>query len=58
MKSDKKDIYTEVTDKIIEAIEAGTAPWQRPWRDGQISSAYHEVTENIKKCQRSYFFKH
>lgn len=33
MKTDKRDIYTEVTDKIIQAIEAGTAPWQRPWRD-------------------------
>lgn len=33
MKKDK-DIYTEVTDKIIAAIEAGTAPWIKPWKTG------------------------
>ena len=27
----KRDLYQEVTDKLIAAIEAGTAPWQRPW---------------------------
>lgn len=27
----KRDLYQEVTDKIIAALEAGTAPWQRPW---------------------------
>lgn len=26
-----RDIYQEVTDKIVEALEAGTAPWVRPW---------------------------
>jgi len=25
-------IYQEVTDRIVEALEAGTVPWQRPWR--------------------------
>jgi antirestriction protein ArdC len=28
-----KDVYTIVTDSIIEALEAGTVPWSRPWRD-------------------------
>ncbi|MFK5997852.1 MAG: ArdC-like ssDNA-binding domain-containing protein [Rhodobacterales bacterium] len=27
----KRDIHQEVTDKIITAIEAGTAPWMKPW---------------------------
>ena len=26
-----RDLYQEVTDRIIERIEAGTAPWQRLW---------------------------
>jgi len=26
-----RDLYQEVTDRIIEMIEAGTAPWQRLW---------------------------
>lgn len=25
------DIRREITDRIIEALERGTAPWQRPW---------------------------
>jgi antirestriction protein ArdC len=28
-----KDIYTEVTDRIITALEAGTPPWHCPWTD-------------------------
>ena len=26
-----KDCYQEITDRIVAAIEAGTAPWVRPW---------------------------
>ena len=26
------DIYQAVTDRIIEALERGTAPWIKPWR--------------------------
>ncbi|MDH0342133.1 ArdC family protein [Chromobacterium haemolyticum] len=29
-----RDLYQEVTDRIVEAIENGTAPWQQMW-DGQ-----------------------
>jgi antirestriction protein ArdC len=36
-KSVRRDLYQEVTDKLIAAIEAGTAPWQRPWE--QVASA-------------------
>jgi antirestriction protein ArdC len=31
MKKAKRDIYQEVTDKIITAMEAGTAPWRKSW---------------------------
>lgn len=27
----KNDPYQEITDKIIAALEAGTAPWVKPW---------------------------
>jgi antirestriction protein ArdC len=30
----KIDIYQDVTDKIINALETGTAPWLRPWKSG------------------------
>ncbi len=25
------DVYSEVTDRIIAALDAGTVPWRRPW---------------------------
>lgn len=30
-----RDIYQEVTDRIVAALEKGTAPWKRPWRLAQ-----------------------
>ena len=27
-----RDLYAEVTDRIVTALEAGTAPWICPWR--------------------------
>lgn len=29
-----KDIYTEVTNRIVAALEQGAAPWICPWRQG------------------------
>jgi len=29
----KKDVYTLVTDRIIELLEAGTIPWRKPWSE-------------------------
>jgi antirestriction protein ArdC len=31
--STKLDVYQLVTDRIIELLEAGTVPWQKPWND-------------------------
>ncbi len=28
-----RDVYQEITDKILSALETGTVPWRRPWRD-------------------------
>lgn len=36
----KKDLYQEITDRIIEELEKGIIPWQKPWtgvRTGAIS---------------------
>lgn len=27
----KTDVYQKVTDKILEALDAGTVPWHKPW---------------------------
>jgi antirestriction protein ArdC len=31
------DVYTEVTDRIVAALESGTVPWRRPWIAGADS---------------------
>jgi len=30
-----RDHYTEVTNQVIAALEAGTPPWRRPWDQGK-----------------------
>lgn len=32
-----KDLYQQVTNRIIEALEAGTPPWICPWSGGDPS---------------------
>ena len=30
----QKDLYQQITDQIVDALEQGTMPWQRPWDNG------------------------
>lgn len=42
-----RDVYQEVTDRIITALEQGTVPWHRPWHDdksGYATEPYNAVT--------------
>ena len=32
----RRDHYQELTDKIIAALETGTAPWRRPWNPERV----------------------
>ena len=32
----KVDVYQIVTDRIIELLEQGTVPWQKPWTDAGL----------------------
>jgi antirestriction protein ArdC len=34
-----RDVYQEVTNKIIAALETGVAPWHKPWVDGSSTAA-------------------
>lgn len=46
LESEKKpDIYTRVTQQIIDALEEGVRPWEKPWKCGSIS---HPVRSNGK----------
>lgn len=31
-RGERRDLFQEVTDKMVQAIEEGTAPWQKPWQ--------------------------
>jgi antirestriction protein ArdC len=39
----RRDHYQELTDKIIAALEAGTAPWRRPWDKAACGGATSPV---------------
>lgn len=49
MAADKKALHVEVAEKLIEALKAGTAPWQKPWNSKGLPSfelPYNAVTGN------------
>lgn len=35
----QSDLYQSITDRIIAALETGTAPWVKPWKDGRQGGA-------------------
>lgn len=54
-----KDLYEQITDSIIKALENGTAPWQRPWTEvasmGRMKNAisggnYHGINSLLLYC--------
>ncbi|MGC4100850.1 ArdC family protein [Ferruginibacter sp.] len=34
--SEKLDVYQMVTDRVVELLEAGTIPWQKPWSESGL----------------------
>lgn len=49
MAADKKALHAEVAEKLIEALKAGTAPWQKPWNSKGLPAfqlPYNAVTGN------------
>lgn len=49
-KADKVDVYQEVTDKVIAALEAGVIPWSKPWRPAFGDNAHRNLSS--KKAYR------
>lgn len=37
-RSDRKDLYQSVTDKVIAQMEAGTVPWVQPWGRDHVTT--------------------
>lgn len=54
--SDKKALFEEVANAIIEKLEKGTSPWQKPWSDKQgtaFNLPYNPTTGNNYKGMNS-----
>ena len=47
----KKPFHEIIAENLIKQLEAGTAPWQRPWNPGEASTflPYNPVTDNRYK---------
>ena len=43
-RKDKIPYYEQVANKLIEQLEAGTAPWQKPWESGTIHLPHNPVS--------------
>lgn len=44
--SERQDVYTRVTDKIIADLEYGVIPWQKPWRDNPETQIIRPLRHN------------
>ena len=44
-KSNRPDVYTRITDKIIAALEEGTRPWLKPWN---VEHAAGRITKPLR----------
>jgi putative DNA primase/helicase len=40
------DFAQRLADKLIAQLQEGTAPWQKPWVEGQYFSPYNPTTGN------------
>ncbi|WP_415717724.1 ArdC-like ssDNA-binding domain-containing protein [Maridesulfovibrio sp.] len=44
MAKDKTHYYQSFAEEIIDKLEKGTAPWQRPWKAGEFQPAFNPVS--------------
>ena len=45
MRKTGKTVYEEITERIIESLEAGVAPWVRPWGSARLGQHRNGVTD-------------
>ena len=45
------DVYSVVTDRIIQQLESGIIPWQKPWT-GLQSGAYSGTLSKVFKIKQ------
>jgi len=42
-----RDVYQEITDRVIAQLEAGVTPWIKPWQAGAVGSAFGVPTNYV-----------
>jgi antirestriction protein ArdC len=47
----RQDVYTRVTNRIIEALEQGVRPWMKPW---DAEHAAGRITRPLRHCGTPY----
>ena len=52
-----KSVYELVTERIIEELEKGSIPWEKPW-SGRRSGAYNFVTKRSYSLMNQMMLKH
>jgi len=45
----KKPYYVQISERLIQQLETGTAPWQKPWEPGTQRLPYNPATGNRYK---------
>lgn len=53
----KANVYQMVTDRIIQALEEGVIPWQKPWT-GVRSGAFNRVSKKPYSIMNQMLLKH
>jgi len=46
------DVYSIVTNRIIEHLEKGVVPWQKPWTDAGLPQNLVTGKENSIRMER------
>ena len=53
----KKSVYEMITERIIEQLENGVIPWQKPWT-GTYSEAYNRISNKPYSLLNQMILKH
>lgn len=49
MSEKRKSLAEEFASQIIEDLKAGTAPWQKPWKAGELTRPFNPATGTVYK---------
>lgn len=53
----KRDVYEIITDRIIEQLEQGVIPWEKPW-GGVIDGAYNRISKKPYSLLNQMLLQH